>query len=72
VDFIIENAVGHLVGVEVKAAATVKDRDLRGLKRLASVAREQFKLGVILYDGSETLPLGDGFWAAPLSSLWGR
>jgi hypothetical protein len=72
VDFIIENAAGHLVGVEVKAVATVKDRDLRGLKRLASVAGEQFKLGVILYDGSETLPLGDGFWAAPLSSLWGR
>jgi len=72
VDFIIENAAGHLVGVEVKAAATVKDRDLRGLKRLASGAGEQFKLGVILYDGSETLPLGDGFWAAPLSSLWGR
>ena len=72
VDFIIENAAGDLVGVEVKAAATVTVGDLRGLKRLASVAGEQFKMGVILYDGSETLPLGDGLWAAPLSSLWGR
>ena len=72
VDFIIENAAGHLVGVEVKAAATVKESDLRGLKRLASIAGEHFKLGIILYDGEETLPLGKDLWAAPLSSLWGR
>lgn len=71
VDIVIENAAGQLVGVEVKAAATVKDSDLRGLRKLASLAQGQFKLGVLLYDGSETLPLGDGIWAAPLSSLWG-
>lgn len=35
VDLMIENATGQLVGVEVKAAATVKDSDLRGLKKLA-------------------------------------
>lgn len=72
VDVVIENAAGQLVGVEVKAAATVDERDLRGLKKLADVAGEQFKLGVLLYDGTETLPLGDGLWAAPLSSLWGQ
>lgn len=72
VDFVIENAAGQLIGVEVKAAATVKESDLRGLKRLANIAGKQFMLGVILYDGSETLPLGEGLWAAPLSSLWGR
>ena len=32
VDFIIENAAGNLVGVEVKAGATVTVGDLRGLK----------------------------------------
>jgi predicted AAA+ superfamily ATPase len=71
VDVVIENAAGQLVGVEVKASATVKPSDLRGLKKLASVAGDQFKMGVLLYDGTETMPLGDGFWAAPLSSLWG-
>nr|MBP8283716.1 DUF4143 domain-containing protein [Chromatiaceae bacterium] len=70
VDVVIENAAGQLVGVEVKAAATVRDADLRGLRKLAGIAGEQFKLGVLLYDGTETLPLGDGLWAAPLSSLW--
>jgi hypothetical protein len=53
----------------VKAAATVTERDLRGLKKLASVAGEQFRMGVLLYDGTETMPLGSGLWAAPLSSL---
>ena len=71
VDVVIENAAGKLVGVEVKAAATVKERDLRGLKKLAGLAGNQFKMGVLLYDGTETLPLGDGIWAAPLSTLWG-
>jgi hypothetical protein len=72
VDVVIENAAGHLVGVEVKAAATVKESDLRGLRKLANAARGQFTLGVILYDGVDTMPLGDGLWAAPLSTLWGR
>jgi hypothetical protein len=71
VDVVIENSAGQIVGVEVKAAATVKENDLRGLKKLASLAGSQFKMGVLLYDGSETLPLGSGIWAAPLSSLWG-
>ena len=72
VDVVIENAAGQLVGVEIKAAASVGTNDLRGLKRLASIAGDQFKLGVILYDGTEILPLGERLWAAPISSLWGQ
>lgn len=72
VDVVIESAAGQLVGIEVKAAATVKENDLRGLRKLAGLAKSQFKMGVLLYDGSETMPLGGGIWAAPLSSLWGR
>ena len=72
VDMVIENAAGHLVGVEVKASATVKESDLRGLRKLASLAGNQFKMGILLYDGDETLPLGDNIWAAPLATLWGK
>lgn len=72
VDVVIENAAGQLVGVEVKASATVKESDLRGLRKLASLAGDQFKLGILLYDGDETLPLGDNIWAAPLATLWGK
>lgn len=71
VDLVIEDAAGYLVGVEVKAAASLGEQDLRGLKKLASLAGSQFKGGVVLYDGTEMVPLGKGLWAAPLSSLWG-
>ncbi len=72
VDVVIENASGQLIGVEVKASASVKSSDLRGLKKLAYVAGAQFKRGVLFYDGTETMPLGSNLWAVPLSSLWGK
>jgi predicted AAA+ superfamily ATPase len=71
VDLVIENAAGQVVGVEIKSSATVKASDLRGLRKLAGLAGADFKMGVLLYDGDETLPLGDNIWAAPLSTLWG-
>lgn len=71
VDVVIENTAGQLVGVEVKSLATVKERDLRGLKKFASLAGDQFKAGVLLYDGDETMPLGNNIWATPISTLWG-
>jgi predicted AAA+ superfamily ATPase len=72
VDVIIENAAGQMVGVEVKAAATVRESDLRGLRKLSNLAGDQFKMGILLYDGDEAMPLGNNIWAAPLSSLWGK
>ena len=72
VDFVVENLVGQVIGVEVKASATVKEGDLRGLRKLAGLAGNSFKMGVLLYDGDETMPLGDGIWAAPISTLWGK
>ena len=72
VDVVVENAAGQLIGVEVKASATVRESDLRGLKKLAGLAGSAFKMGVLLYDGDETLPVGGNIWAAPLSTLWGK
>lgn len=72
-DFVIENASGDLIGIEVKAAASVSVNDLVGLKKLASVAGQSFKAGIVLYDGTETLPLGSAngcpLWAMPISTL---
>jgi len=72
VDVVIENSAGQLVGVEVKASATVNQHDLKGLKKLAKLSGDQFKMGVLLYDGQETLPMGNNIWAAPISTLWGK
>ena len=73
VDFVIENASGEIIGIEVKAAASVSVSDLVGLKKLASVAGQSFKAGIVLYDGNETLPLGSAqgqtLWAMPISTF---
>ncbi|SFC10842.1 protein of unknown function [Polaromonas sp. OV174] len=44
VNVVVENAAGQLIWGEIKATATVRQADLRGLKRLANIAGEQFKL----------------------------
>ncbi len=71
VDLVIESANGDIVGVEIKATASIQSQHLKGLRNLAQTAGDQFKMGVILYDGKETIPLGDQIWAAPISTLWG-
>lgn len=71
VDFVIENAAGDIIGIEVKSNSSVKARDLRGLQRLATLAGEKFQGGYLLYDGEQILPLGERQWAIPISSLWG-
>lgn len=70
VDFVLENGSGAVVGVEVKASATVTAADFAGLRKLATAAGDDFRIGVLLYDGDEALPFGDRLWAAPISSLW--
>lgn len=70
VDFVIENAAGQVVGVEVKAAASVSARDMVGLKKLSTLAGNKFTAGIVLYDGADTLPIGERLWAVPISTLW--
>lgn len=74
VDFVLENRCGEIVGVEVKAAASFQAADFSGLKKLATLAGERFLGGVLLYDGTQTLPMGEvagkPLWAVPLSTLW--
>lgn len=71
VDIVIENDQGAIVGVEVKAGATVYTGDFKGLRKLAEAAGENFQLGIVLYDEKNIIPFGDRLFAAPLSCLWG-
>lgn len=71
VDLVIETRSGPLVGIEVKASATVNVGDFKGLRKLAEASGDNFKLGVVLYDGGRPVPFGDRLVAAPMSCLWG-
>ena len=43
VDLVVEDGAGRLVGVEVKAAATVTSSDFRGLRGMAEATEERFR-----------------------------
>lgn len=70
VDLVLEDADGRVVGVEVKAAATVRSEDAAGLRWLASERPRQFHRGVVLYLGDAVVPLGERLHAVPVSALW--
>lgn len=70
VDVVIEDDALGVVGVEVKASATVTSKDFAGLRLLAAATGKRFRSGVVLYDGKEILPFGERLWAAPVSALW--
>jgi len=70
VDVVLENRRRDLIGVEVKAAATVQASDFKGLKELQSLAKDRFKAGILLHAGREVLPFGPGLWAVPFQALW--
>lgn len=69
VDFVLEDSLRQVIGVEVKAAATVLPQDFKGLKRLQAHAGDSFVSGIVLYDGPHALPFGDRLWAVPLGAL---
>jgi predicted AAA+ superfamily ATPase len=70
VDIILEDEAGDLIGLEVKAAATVTSHDFKGLRKVAAASGNAFKAGWVLYDGDKILPFGDKLAAVPLSCLW--
>lgn len=70
VDIVLERDDGMIVGIEVKASATVKAGDFGGLRALAEACGNRFAFGVVLYDSTDVVPFGEQLAAAPLSCLW--
>lgn len=70
VDFVLEDRAGKVVGVEVKASATLGSHDVRGLRELADAVGKNWLRGVILYAGREVVPFASNLHGIPLASLW--
>ena len=70
VDIVLERDDGMIVGIEIKASATVKSSDFGGLRTLAEVCGDRFAFGAVLYDSTDVVPFGDRLAAAPISLLW--
>ena len=61
---------GRITGIEVKAAATVMEKDFRGLKKLQGTVGKQFAAGAVLYDGENVAGFGENLYAIPIRMLW--
>ena len=70
VDIVLESPDGRVVGIEVKAASTVRAGDFVGLRHLAERVGGPFRAGLVLDTGRESVPFGDHMWCTPISALW--
>jgi uncharacterized protein len=70
VDVVLELGSGEVAGVEIKTAAGVRAKDFAGLRHLRDKLGANFKAGVVLYTGRQTLSFGDRLSAVPLCGLW--
>lgn len=70
VDFVLEDATGGVVGIEVKASSTVNGHDFNGLRALAEIAGQRFRRGIVLHAGDAAIPFGSNLYALPLNALW--
>jgi predicted AAA+ superfamily ATPase len=70
VDLVLEDPAGRLAGIEVKAGATIRAEDFRGLRVLQEAVGERFVRGVVLYTGNEPVSFGSRLLALPVESVW--
>lgn len=70
VDFVLEDRLGRLTGIEVKASASIDGADFKGLRHLQETEPETFQRGIVLYAGREVVPFSERLFAVPLSLWW--
>ena len=67
-DLLIETAAGQLIGIEIKATATVATSDARHLIWLRDQAGDAFAAEIVLHTGPHAFPISDRIVAAPVSA----
>ena len=70
VDLVIEDQRGRVIGIEVKASATVRVPDLRGLRQLQAAVGDKFVQGLVLHDHDRITPFDEKLHTGPVSLLW--
>ncbi len=70
VDLVLEDNRGRVVGIEVKASATLRSKDFSGLMKLQDAAGDKFVRGLVLHDHDRVTPHSEKIQGAPMSVLW--
>src|SRR3990167_4956595 len=72
VDIVLERENSQIIGIEVKASATIRHHDFKGLIKLAEFNPAKFQYGIVFYSGKEILPFSQNdiqLFALPISIL---
>ncbi|MDD3972281.1 MAG: DUF4143 domain-containing protein, partial [Clostridia bacterium] len=74
VDLVIEDQKKMIYGIEIKSKTSLKPDDFKGLKKLAQLAGNKFKKGILLYTGEHVLSGfgGKNLQAVPINNVWGK
>lgn len=67
---VVLDARSRLVGIEIKAAASVSEADFRGLRAMAGAIGRRFHRGILLYLGETAVAVSPQLYALPLPALW--
>jgi len=70
VDFVIESPDGKIIGIEVKLDSTINEKDWANMNALQETVGNRFLKGIIIYTGTELLPVSRNIWAVPVNYLW--
>lgn len=70
VDLVLEGPGGAIVGIEIKAKASVDAADLKGLRVLREAAGRRFHRGLLIYTGAEVVPFAEELHAVPVGAVW--
>ena len=70
VDLVLELPNGEVVGIEVKAAATVGNEAFKGLRFLEKELGRKFKRGIVIYTGGQAVAFDRNMFAVPLHTIW--
>ena len=70
VDFVLEDARGRLVGIEVKKTSSPTSGHFKGLRHLSEHTGKRFLRGILLYTGSSSVAFGPNLHAVPVNALW--
>ena len=69
-DIVLEDRRRNVVGLEIKAGASVTSSDFKGLDDLAGTVGKRFRRGVVLHAGEEAVRAGPALHAVPIGTLW--